>query len=294
MSPLMMLSRELKRVPLDFDAPVGDTWAPLLEHPDWHNFPACETCGPPTLIAHGGERHPFGTDLEGRPKGDGLTPEARQLDRSWYARYIGDNAQRQALSWDDKLGQHEVDALIKAGRFNPVIDCPKGCKSPEDRGVERGQPWKTDCPDCQGRGWTRRQLEPGEITAADVNAQQRAGGFGHDGINHSIAMRARCELLGFGVNCETCDGHGDIATDELREKREAWEPPKPPEGPGFQLWQSISEGGPVSPVFASAEELAGWLAENYEVVGNRYDSDSWMKVLDGEASAFEVGSGQLV
>lgn len=281
MPGVMMLSRELRRVPLDFDAPIGKTWAPLLETPDWHNFPACEVCGPPTAVANG-EREPYGSDLEGKPRGDGLTPEARQLELTWYSLHIENNPQRQALAWDDKLGQHEVDALIKAGRLNPVIACPNGCK-----------PWQTDCEECKGRGWTRRQLEPGEVTAAEVNAQQRGGGFGHDGVDQSIALRARCELLGFGFQCENCDGHGDIATEELRQKREDWKPPEVPKGPGYQLWQTVSEGGPVSPVFESMEKLASWLTENHDVASNSYGYDEWLQVLKGEVHGFEIGSGAL-
>lgn len=36
----------------------------------------------------------------------------------------------------------------------------------------------------------------------------------------------------------------------------------PPEGEGWQLWETVSEGSPVSPVFPTAEELATWMTEN--------------------------------
>ena len=33
----------------------------------------------------------------------------------------------------------------------------------------------------------------------------------------------------------------------------------PPAGDGWQLWETVSEGSPITPVFTSAEELASWL-----------------------------------
>lgn len=34
----------------------------------------------------------------------------------------------------------------------------------------------------------------------------------------------------------------------------------PPEGEGWQLWETVSEGSPISPVFDSPESLARWMA----------------------------------
>jgi hypothetical protein len=34
-----------------------------------------------------------------------------------------------------------------------------------------------------------------------------------------------------------------------------------PEGDGWQMWETVSEGSPISPVFATPEELARWLAD---------------------------------
>jgi hypothetical protein len=35
---------------------------------------------------------------------------------------------------------------------------------------------------------------------------------------------------------------------------------EPPAGAGWQLWETVSEGSPASPVFGTAEELAGWMS----------------------------------
>ena len=36
----------------------------------------------------------------------------------------------------------------------------------------------------------------------------------------------------------------------------------PPIGDGWQMWETTSEGSPMSPVFSTAEELARWLADS--------------------------------
>lgn len=137
MAGAMMISREVRRVPMDFDFPVHKTWTGYLM-PEEYRPPEC-VCG-----------------------GLGYSPWAEQMNVTWYANSLGGEANKE-YRWRDKLTQFDVDVLIKAGRFNPVIDCPHGCKRPEERGWVRGsgESWRTNCSECQGRGWTREQLEPG-------------------------------------------------------------------------------------------------------------------------------------
>jgi hypothetical protein len=33
----------------------------------------------------------------------------------------------------------------------------------------------------------------------------------------------------------------------------------PPTGKGYQMWETVTEGSPVTPVFTNAEDLAHWL-----------------------------------
>jgi hypothetical protein len=41
-----------------------------------------------------------------------------------------------------------------------------------------------------------------------------------------------------------------------------WERIEPPEGKGYQLWETVSEGSPVSPVFLSVDGLIEWMMKN--------------------------------
>lgn len=57
---------------------------------------------------------------------------------------------------------------------------------------------------------------------------------------------------GYMRNCDDEDCYGCEDCDRI----------DPPTGEGFQLWESTSEGSPISPVFPSAEDLAEWMSEN--------------------------------
>lgn len=87
--------------------------------------------------------------------------------------------------------------------------------------------------------------------------------FGHDAINNWRAVSAALKAFGlpdgWGV-CVTCDGHAlDPAQ---REAYESWEETEPPTGDAWQMWETTSEGSPISPPCDSPEALADWLATN--------------------------------
>jgi hypothetical protein len=158
--------------------------------------------------------------------GTGESPEARAVSETFYPHQIGgSNAER--LAWHDKIGQAEVDHLVERGRLS----------------VRKDGRWAA----------------PVGLTAAEVNAKQQGLTLGsHDAVNRWILVKFRCGVLGITVECPACGGEGDIATPEQREAADAWVPVDPSAGEGWQLWETTSEGSPVSPVFATAEELADW------------------------------------
>src|ERR1035437_1164735 len=55
------------------------------------------------------------------------------------------------------------------------------------------------------------------------------------------------------ADCPACQGHGNIATAEQRAILEV------PTGEGWQVWETVSEGSPITPVFATDVELIDWL-----------------------------------
>ena len=51
--------------------------------------------------------------------------------------------------------------------------------------------------------------------------------------------------------CELCEGEGKV-----------WPKVAVPVGLAYQMWETTSEGKPISPAFDTEEELAKWLADN--------------------------------
>jgi hypothetical protein len=74
--------------------------------------------------------------------------------------------------------------------------------------------------------------------------------------------------------CKTCNGYG-IHPDHYQAYEE-WEPEDPPEGEGWQMWETVSEGSPISPVFQTPEGLAQWLADSRSKEGTY---DQWLAIV---------------
>ena len=75
--------------------------------------------------------------------------------------------------------------------------------------------------------------------------------------------------------CDACGGTGIDAS--VRAAYEAWESEEPPSGPGWQLWETVSEGSPVSPVFASREEFVEHIVQSgyTRVAAEAFTTSSW-------------------
>lgn len=76
--------------------------------------------------------------------------------------------------------------------------------------------------------------------------------------------------------CPVCKGDGmDPAVKEIYE---AWEPTPPPTGEGWQLWETVSEGSPLSPVFPTEEKFVEYLiGEGYsEKAARNFCKSGWV------------------
>jgi len=58
---------------------------------------------------------------------------------------------------------------------------------------------------------------------------------------------------------------------------------EPPNGDWYQVWETTSEGSPISPAFETPEELARWLADNKaSAFGSQTASyETWLKFICG-------------
>lgn len=120
--------------------------------------------------------------------------------------------------------------------------------------------------------------------------------FGHDAIDAWNATKAIVKAAGldddaWGI-CPACQGNARHPDDSFDD----WEATEPPVGDGWQLWETTSEGSPVSPVFETAEGLASWCATNQSQGYLLHDPDSkvtyerWLAILTDEDPATAVAS----
>lgn len=274
--------RTVKRVPLDFDHPLDKVWPGYIRQS--REFPPCPDC------RYG--RNETMTDRFFSSSGDdrptGLSPEAYAIDNTFYPHQIG-GPLAEVLAWHDKLGQAEVDMLAEQGRVGncwDIVDLPEPHEISEE-----GWPIR----------FKRVRNSNPPPPAGEVNAAQRGRrAFGHDSINRMYLVEFRCKQLGITMECPTCKGRCVIATDEEYEAEkaaeEAWEPTEPPLGVGWQLWETVSEGSPQSPVFGSAGELADWCAVNASPFADlRWTREQWFRFISDDdvdnASLMVVAGG---
>lgn len=270
------MGRELKRVPLDFAWPLKKTWGGYL-NPHYSQRTDCPEC---KGSGYADRARLFADQWYGNqpfnPQEYGATPIAidsptlvgfatRQVERSPEFYGSGPSAVLRNCrrlyelfrgQWCHHLIQADVDALLAEGRLHTL----------RQSGNDRPKP-------------------------ADVN-EWSVDGFGHDAINRMICVRARCEREGADVDCSRCGGDGDMWTSEkAKADCENWEPTEPPVGAGFQLWETTSEGSPVSPVFSTIEALCEWCADNATTFGShKASADKWRQMLDDNFVAHVDGN----
>ena len=251
------MGREVKRVPVDFDWPLRKVWEGYLmpDRLDENPCPACKNGYSP----HAEHLHdlwygyvPFSPADTGSEILRAGTPAVRAF------------AERNVASAPDFYGTSELAIVCEALRLADLWNgmwCHHLCQDDVDALVAAGRLMDFTHTWSRENGWQKKDA-PVTPTAAQVN-EWSLSGFGHDSINAMVVISARCERAGVSDRCATCQGHGSLeAYEGQRAEAEAWQPAEPPEGDGWQLWETVTEGSPISPVFADAEGLAQWLASS--------------------------------
>ena len=271
------MGREVKRVPLDFEWPIDKVWKGYL-NPFYQYSKPCPFC-----------------------EGSGSSPEAKVMSDQWYGNapfnpedrgsipYLPDDpiivaqATRKTVqepayygrgdaaikrecerlcglfnkAWSHHLNEGDVDALIKAKRLTDFTHT-----------------WK------KGNGWIKNV--PESIPMAKQVNDWSLSGMGHDSINQWVVVSAECKKLGVSERCAHCKGEGTLwLSKEYRKKCDAWEREEPPQGDGWQVWETVSEGSPISPVFSTPEALAKHMTTTRWGGDQGTSYENWMKFIVG-------------
>jgi hypothetical protein len=217
------MGREIKRVPLNFDWPLGRVWRGFLNpHYDGH----CKDCD----------------ECNGR----GSTTAMQRVE---------DLASLLLMSAEDAI----------RGRVHPYFE---------------------EAPLYNTRGIvvSKNIIE----LAAGLAGRSAVGRMGHDCTDRHEATKAIIRAAGFDFEewgwCKACEGEGSVWDgEENKRKAENWEREEPPAGDGYQLWETVTEGSPISPVFDTPEKLADWLVSPaYDCTSDSATTrEQWLKFITG-------------
>lgn len=273
------MGRELKRVAMNFQWPENKAWEGFL-NPHYAKRHDCEACD-----------------------GTGYSPRARLLSDLWYGKVpfqpedrgstpflpthpavrayaernmknlpeylIECEARRLADlfngSWSHHLNADDVAALLEGGRLKDLTHT-----------------WTREA------GWVPKQ-PPHTPSPEEVNVWSISGGFAHDACNQWVVARAECKRLGVDAKCAHCAGSGEIwDSPEDEQAADEWTKTEPPAGDGYQIWETVSEGSPISPVFATPEELAQHLAGKPWGADKGSSYEDWMRFINGPGWAVSI------
>lgn len=191
----------------------------------------------------------------------GYNEATKKISDDWYSfnktKWIETkNGRYNDLAWSNHITEVEIEALLKANRLQDFTSDNGYIPTPEE-----------------------------------VNKWNREG-MGHDSLNQMICVRARAEYLGVYGLCQYCNGEGRIwPSKKIKELAENWEPFDPPKGKGFQLWETTSEGSPISPVFKTLDELSIWCAKNATTFGShKATKEEWLIMLKEEMIFHKIGN----
>jgi hypothetical protein len=284
------MGRELKRVALDFDWPRDKTWEGYVNSAgECWTCPECDgTAMSPAMrlltAAYDGNI-PFS------PESTGSTPFV-------FSDEVMQRSVRQKVERDPRFygtGQEAIDR--EAARMSAVYNAQWSHHlSDEDVAalIAAGQLKEFTHKRTKNGHWRRKT--PAYVPSAhEVNVWFVENWMAVHHGQKWVVLSAECRRQGYDTDCPHCDGGTIWASPAEKLKNQKWKKTEPPNGEGYQIWQTITEGGPISPVFAKPEDLARWMTRNGWDSDRRTSFEQWMSFIlgDGWAPTFVASGGEL-
>jgi hypothetical protein len=266
------VGRTLKRVPLGFDWPLNKTWSGY-ENPHWKPCPA-----------------------EGKDCFNGYTAAGKWLEA--VSRLI-------AMLGEQAVEAPHAEELRKRGAIYPHPYLEEWSQAPRTELPRDVVARLRDIPDQEERRrtyWDYDQKHPRTLLPLTEEVAKLVEGL--QGSRPS-AMQGAIPAFSIGEKlkeaarvgkrwgiCKVCKGHGiDPA---VRRAYERWRRKEPPKGPGYQLWQTTSEGSPISPVFETLDALCAWAETNATTFGDsRASAAEWRQMLEQDRVHHRSANGNV-
>jgi len=68
---------------------------------------------------------------------------------------------------------------------------------------------------------------------------------------------------------------------------------EPPNGDGFQCWETTSEGSPITPVFKTFDEMCEWLGNHPRGVTDNFSKQDWINALKDACPVVDIVTKKL-
>jgi hypothetical protein len=306
-----MSNRSVRRVPLDFDWPIGEKWEGFV-NPVHKKFIVCEHC-----------------------RGDGISKEARALEKIWYGATSPEydpktnivdfgkieceygfifhftrhshtrngvfylamqerNYHAFRARWKPKRGYATLhppafEKWLEQNKEDPVLFAKmnsawmylldeEDVKALHDAGALRSMThtW------YKGK-WVESDV-PVHLSPEMVDLHIHDTDDSIFGAQW-IAIEAFCRRHNLHYTCPHCQGAGGRFPDNATKAAAlGWSPYDPPAGNGYQFWEPSDEGAPLSPVFETPDDLTVWMVKQGVRLNKKVDIKKTLKWIESKGT----------
>ena len=136
---------------------------------------------------------------------------------------------------------------------------------------------------------------PDMVTLTNALSERTPDFMGYDAIARWNVVKKIVAAAGLPEDwgtCTTCGGEG--IHPEAKAAYDAWTQTPVPEGEGWQMWETASEGSPISPVFQAPDDLARYMSANpWGIQHGTYEQ--WQATIrQGSTMSFVLANGQFM